>query len=272
MIEQTADFRVPTRDEKISARTGNYFVAAYPPFSRWTQDQNAHYTDALQNPASSTPLILYMHLPFCEKRCDFCYYLSYAGKSRNEVNRYLVALEQELREYAKVPLLADRAFDCVYVGGGTPSLMEWPQLESMFALLKNAVPWKEGAEATFECAPKSTTDQKLAVMKAAGVTRISMGVQSMHDDILQASGRVHKKDNVLQAYGRLQNTGFDCVNLDLIVGLPGQTDDTFHDSLEQLIDLNPDSITLYQLEIPANTPLYHKLNGSRASTLPLPPT
>jgi len=111
-------------------------------------------------------------------------------------------------------------------------------------------------EATFECAPRSVTTAKLEALREMGVTRISLGVQQLDDDVLRRSGRVHRVRDVMRAWTAARKAGFEVVNVDLIVGLPGETDASFASSLDRMIEMGPDSVTLYQLEIPHNTPLF----------------
>ena len=133
--------------------------------------------------------------------------------------------------------------------------------------------WSEAREISFECAPKSVTPEKLHILRDAGVNRISLGVQQLDDDILKTNGRVHLTSDVERAYRRIRETGFDVVNLDLIVGLVGETDETFFSSLERTMAMAAESLTIYQLEIPLNTPLYRAWReGSLSSPPPSWPT
>ncbi len=255
--------------ELAEPATGNYFVAAYPPFSCWTGAGAADYRRALERPAEPPhpPLGLYVHVPFCVERCQYCYYLSHDDRP-GEVERYLEALEAELRRCVRAPALAGRAPSFVYFGGGTPSLLSTPRVRRLLTGLQEILPWTDAREVTFECAPKSVTRGKLRVLRELGVTRISLGIQQLDDTVLAANGRVHRVEDVEQACAAIQAVGFDTVNLDLMVGLVGETDETFRRSVDRLIELRPDSVTIYQLEIPLNTPLYRSL---RDGTLPSPP-
>jgi len=242
---------------------GNYFVAAYPPFSCWTRDSIGQANETLNTQPDSvnhTPLGLYIHIPFCEKRCDYCYYLSFDDKL-HQAPSYIDAVIHELSIYAHMPAIAGRKPTFIYVGGGTPSILSARQIQKLLEGLQTALPWDHIEEATFECAPKTVTANKLKMLRQAGITRLSIGAQQLNDDILRANGRVHLTDDIYRAFARARDAAFPVINLDLIVGLVHETDATFYASLEQVIELAPESVTIYQLEIPLNTPLYKQLSS-----------
>ena len=239
---------------------GNYFVAAYPPFSQWSEAAVADFQRVLAAPPSEeVPLGLYCHIPFCVERCSYCYYLSHSGRQLERVDGYLTALIAELREYAAQPVFAGRPLDFVYFGGGTPSILSTPRVRRLLGGLQDILPWSAVREVTFECAPRSVTVDKLQALRDAGVTRLSLGVQQLDDEILQRNGRVHLVADVEAAYAAVRQVGFDVVNLDLMVGLVGETEATVERSLERVLQLAPDCVTAYQLEIPFNTPLCREL-------------
>lgn len=242
---------------------GNYFVATYPPFSAWTEEGVAAYRAVLNSrppgPGAS-PLGLYFHIPFCAKRCEFCYYLSYAGRSAGEVGKYLDALTEEATRYSALPAIAGRPIEFVYFGGGTPSLLTASQIAHLLGRLDEIFDWGEAEEMCFECAPLSVTESKLAALADAGVTRLSMGVQQLDDDVLRMNGRIHLARDAERAYEMIREQSFRTVNIDLIAGLVGETDESFAASLERVIEWAPESVTFYALEIPLNTPLYRAMN------------
>ena len=255
----------PTREAALvelpEPAFGNYFVSAYPPFFCWSSGQVTGLADLLARPPASvpaSPLGLYVHVPFCVQRCQYCYYLSYddRGEARKD---YLEALGTELELYARRPLLAGRALDFVYFGGGTPSILSVPEIERLFARLQRCISWSGAREVTFECAPRSVTEAKARALKAAGVNRVSLGVQQLDDAVLARNGRLHGVADVERAYDVLRRAGFDALNVDLMVGLPGESEGSFRRSLERVIELAPEQVTLYLLEIPHNTPLYRRL-------------
>jgi len=247
---------------------GNYFVAAYPPFSCWAPPQVPAVGEALRQAAPDEPLGLYVHIPFCQKKCDYCYYLSYVGANYEAVNRYLERIVQELGMYAQCPGVNGRSLAFIYFGGGTPSTLTSYQIRSLAAGLQSHLSWGGIREVTFECAPRSVRLELLETLSDIGVTRLSMGVQSFDNTLLRLNGRIHLADDVARAYCLIQQSGFDWVNLDLMVGLMGETPEKWQESIRRVIELSPDSVTIYQTEIPFNTALYHHLKAGCLAAAP----
>jgi len=250
---------------------GNLFISAYPPFSCWNDQDKATADRVLQSARTSpsdVPLGLYIHTPFCLERCDYCYYRSFADPKGETVDRYLDTLVGELELYAKLPSVAGRHPTFIYFGGGTPSLLTAEQIKRLFERIKGAFSWDHAEEVTFECAPRTVTPDRLDVLRQAGVTRVSLGVQQLDDDVLKSNGREHLVGDVERAFAEIGRFGFDVVNIDLMVGLVGETDDSFYRSLDRVIEMEPDSVTFYQLEIPVNTPLYRSLRDGEIETPP----
>jgi oxygen-independent coproporphyrinogen-3 oxidase len=248
---------------------GNYFVAAYPPFSAWKASQTPALREVLNRRASPAPLGLYIHLPFCQKKCDYCYYLSYIAQPAEVVDRYLDTLIREIALYSVQPGVRGRPVSFVYFGGGTPSTLGSTQVRRLVDGLQRALSWNEVEELTFECAPRSVRPEFLATLREIGITRVSMGVQSFDNDLLKLNGRVHLAEDVSRAYALIRRTGFDSVNLDLMCGLTGETGETWRKSVRRAIDLEPESVTIYQTEIPRNTQLYRDLEaGALAAAAP----
>src|SRR5690606_26227817 len=125
---------------------GNYFVAAYPPFSAWTREQTAALRNAFQGPSPGAPLGLYIHLPFCQKKCDYCYYLSYIGQPAAVVDRYLASVARELELSAAQPAMKGRPASFIYFGGGTPSTLSSAQVQRFGQELQRALPWNRVEE------------------------------------------------------------------------------------------------------------------------------
>lgn len=242
------------------ALEGNYFVSTYPPFSCWSPAAEPAYRATLETDASfPSSLGLYVHVPFCAHRCDYCYFRSYAGRTDRDKNHYLEAVLTEAEVYRRLPFLSNRTAAFVYFGGGTPSLLSDRQIARLLSGLQRSFPWDASAEVTFECAPKSVTRNKLSILRQLGVTRLSLGVQQFDDTVLAANSRVHLVRDVERAYEQAREVGFDLVNLDLIVGLVAESDRSFYHSVERAIELSADSVSIYQLEIPRNTNLFRRL-------------
>jgi oxygen-independent coproporphyrinogen-3 oxidase len=234
---------------------GSYFVATYPPFSVWSEaavERDAR--PALETPGDpDVPLGLYLHIPFCRKRCHFCYFRVYTGKNAEEVNSYLDLIAREWEIYAALPAIAGRPLDFVYFGGGTPSFLSTTQLGGLVSRLKAATPWDRAEEVTFECEPGTLTEPKLSVIRDIGVTRLSLGVEHFDDHILELNGRAHRSAEIVRAYAFARGLGFPQINIDLIAGMLGETEDNWQRNIEKTIALEPDSVTVYQMELPYNT-------------------
>jgi oxygen-independent coproporphyrinogen-3 oxidase len=248
----TETLQIPADD---STEVGSYFVANYPPFSVWTAGAvAAEAMPALQSaPAPDVPLGLYLHIPFCRKRCHFCYFRVYTDKNARDVGEYLDVLAREWDAYARLPALAGRRLNFVYFGGGTPSFLSVRQLESLVSRLNDTSAWSEAEEITFECEPGTLTDGKLEAIKGFGVTRLSLGVESFDDRLLELNGRAHRAPEIFKAYDTARRLDFPQVNIDLIAGMLGETDEGWRTSVQRTLDLSPDSITIYQMELPYNT-------------------
>jgi oxygen-independent coproporphyrinogen III oxidase len=240
---------------------GSYFVANYPPFSVWTKDAvDRDARPALgSEPKSGVPLGLYLHIPFCRKRCHFCYFRVYTDKNAQEVAEYLDVLVREWELYQSQRAIAGRPLNFVYFGGGTPSFLSTRQLERLVGRLSAMTPWKHAEEIAFECEPGTLTEPKLAAIRRMGVTRLSLGVENFDDRILELNGRAHRSPEVFRAYEQARSLGFPQINIDLIAGMLGETDANWHACIEKTLELDPESVTIYQMELPYNTTISHDL-------------
>jgi oxygen-independent coproporphyrinogen-3 oxidase len=240
---------------------GSYFVATYPPFSVWSPEAVARDAKpALASaPAPDVPLGLYVHIPFCRKRCHFCYFRVYTDKNAQEVGHYLDVLAREWELYGELPAIAGRDLNFVYFGGGTPSFLSTQQLDGLVKRLTAVAPWNKAEEITFECEPGTLTESKLATIRRLGVTRLSLGVESFDDHILEINGRAHRSPEIGQAYKYARALGFPQINIDLIAGMLGETDANWRASVQKTLELEPDSITIYQMELPFNTTISRDL-------------
>ncbi len=256
----------PPANEPVA---GNYFVAVYPPFSAWDPVQVPALHAALERPAPGEPLGLYIHLPFCQKKCDYCYYLSYIAQPATVVDHYLETLVRELTLYSERPGVKGRSLSFAYFGGGTPSALSSTQVRYLADGLRRALSWDGIAEVTFECAPRSVRREFLEALREIGVTRLSMGVQSFDDALLRLNGRVHLAEDVVRAYSLIRQADFAWVNLDLMCGLLGETEAQWHETIRRIIQLAPDGVTIYQTEIPHNTQLYRDLKAGDLPAAPL---
>ena len=242
---------------------GNYFVANYPPFSFWKPERRGEVGDALQcSPRPDTPLGIYVHLPFCRKRCHFCYFRVYTGAEakRGHVVRYLDNVLRELEIYAAAPLVTGRKPRYVYFGGGTPSFLSSDQLRQLFSGLQRHLAWDQVEEVTFECEPGTLDDDKLMTLRTLGVTRLSLGIENFDDGILQSNGRAHLSREIYRSYDYARALGFPQINIDLIAGMVNETEANWNECVRKAIAMQPDCVTIYQMEIPFNTTIYQQMH------------
>jgi oxygen-independent coproporphyrinogen III oxidase len=233
---------------------GNYFVSNYPPFSQWKPENIPDALAALQQGArTDQPLGLYLHIPFCRKRCKFCYFKVYTDKNASEIEAYLSALIKENEIYSRMPALQGRPLRLAYFGGGTPSYLSERQLHYLVEGLNRHVSWAQAEEVTFECEPGTLKKSKLATLKEIGVTRLSLGVEHFNDDVLAANGRAHLAAEVYRAYKWAREVDFPQINIDLIAGMMGESEALWRETVRRALELEPDSVTIYQMELPYNT-------------------
>lgn len=250
----SAHHTADSADRQERTGLGNYFVSNYPPFSFWKPENLGAAREALQQaPRPETPLGLYLHIPFCRKRCKFCYFRVYTDKKADDIESYVQALEKEVELWMQSSLAQNREVQYIYFGGGTPSFLSVSQLERLFTRVKRLVNWSAAAEITFECEPGTLQRQKLEMLRQSGVTRLSLGVENLTDSILQENGRAHLSEEIYRAYGWAKDLGFPQVNIDLISGMVGETWENWRQVTDKAIEMAPDCVTIYQMELPYNT-------------------
>lgn len=258
------------KPKKTPTEAGNYFISNYPPFSFWKPEDKKEVDDAfLQSNDDGASLGLYHHIPFCRKRCHFCYFRVYTDKNASEIKNYLDATIQELKYFAEKPRIAGRKPRFVYFGGGTPSYLSASQLSDLTDQMKAIIPWDEAEEIAFEGEPGTLNPRKVKAIKDIGVTRLSLGVENFDARILEINGRAHKADEVYKAYEAAQAENFDQLNIDLIAGMLDETEENWQRNIEETLRLRPDSVTIYQMEIPYNTTIYKEMKASGALVAPV---
>lgn len=209
-------------------------------------------------------LSLYVHIPFCVSKCSYCGFYSTLYGAR-AADAWLHALEREIALYAD--LLAERTAGTVYIGGGTPTVLSPEQLDRLLSMLHARVLIEPGAEVTIEANPGTLTTERMDVLRHAGVTRLSIGVQSFSDDILAALGRAHTAAEALQAVERARQSGFDAIGIDLIYGVPGQGREEWERTLRTALGLRPEHLSLYSLSADDGSRLKRQCDAG-AVTLP----
>ncbi len=202
---------------------------------------------------------LYLHLPFCETKCGYCNLFSVTGQNHEAIERYLDGLERQILQYEPLFASVDCEFSDFTIGGGTPLLLTDSQLERTFSLIQNHLRLSSNAEIIIETAPNQTTPEKLSLLKNAGVTRVSMGIQSFFDEELRALKRSHRADKARRALSLLMESGFPCVNADFIYGVPGQSVDSFLASIREAVSFGPEELFLYPLYLKHGAILERKL-------------
>ncbi|MFA6449904.1 MAG: radical SAM family heme chaperone HemW [bacterium] len=212
---------------------------------------------------------IYIHYPFCVKKCNYCSFVSAPARSEAEREEYAGYLERELSLAALTPGIGGSAPETIYFGGGTPSLMPAAALERLMSTVGALFGVAAGAEVTVECNPGSVADPKewLSRARAAGVNRAVVGAQSFSDATLAFMGRLHRKNDTESFYRAAREAGFDSVGVDLIYGLPGRTVAEWQHELEAALALRPDHVSLYCLEITPGTPFGSELAAGRMSEL-----
>lgn len=249
---------------------GNYFVSNYPPFSFWKPERTHELHAALDRvPAPGTPLGIYVHIPFCRKRCHFCYFKVYTDKDAKAIRAYIDALIAELTLYVDKPFIGGRKVNFVYFGGGTPSYLSVDQLRHLTDAMKKLLPWDAVEEVTFEAEPGTLTDPKLQAIRDLGVTRLSLGVENFNDHILEINGRAHHSKEIWRAYEYARHAGFPQINIDLIAGMLEETEENWRDCIGRTIEMAPDSVTIYEMEIPYNTTIYRQMKAEGKLVAPV---
>ena len=253
--------------ESHETEVGSVFVSNYPPFSFWEHEDLDKLEPVLASPPRpETDLGLYLHIPFCRKRCKFCYFRVYTDKNADEIGTYLDALAREVEHYAASPAIAGRPLKFIYFGGGTPSYISAKHLKSLADRLQATLPWTGAEEVAFECEPGTLTQAKLEAIREIGVTRLSLGIENFNDDILRENGRAHVSREIDRCLPWIEELGFDQLNIDLIAGMVGESWEAWRETVARTVDLAPDSVTTYQMELPFNTRFSKRLQEGTLAT------
>src|SRR6476619_2513919 len=262
--------RPPAPPLQKETTVGNYFVSNYPPFSFWKPERVGELFAALDRaPSPQTPLGVYLHIPFCRKRCHFCYFKVYTDKDSAAIRGYIDAALQELAIYAAKPFIGGRKPNFVYFGGGTPSYLSVDQLKLLTGSMKALLPWDGVEEVTFEAEPGTLTDHKLKAIREMGVTRLSLGVENFDDHILEINGRAHHSKEIARAYSYARSIDFPQINIDLIAGMVEETEQNWKQCVAKTIEMAPDSVTIYEMEIPYNTTIYQQMKAEGKLVAPV---
>ncbi len=205
--------------------------------------------------APRKPLGLYLHIPFCIRKCNYCDFLSFGDVPAEDRAAYAEALVQEIRYNGNV--YGNKYYvDTIFIGGGTPSLVEEPLIEGIMAAVSESFCIARNAEISIEANPGTLTGDKLTAWRKAGINRLSIGVQSLDDNLLESMGRAHTAGDFLRNYTLARECGFENINIDLMFGIPGQTPDTWMETLDRIVGLGPEHISFYSLQLEEGTPFF----------------
>jgi len=201
---------------------------------------------------------LYIHLPFCPKKCNYCYYKTYEDVSTEEIEKYISYLKKEIFLYSKLPLVQSSIFKTIYFGGGSSTMLTNEQLEDLSTFIFKTLNIDKDVEFCTELRPSLSylTIDKLEKIKNIGVTRISFGFQNFNKEILELNGRDNTIDEYKEIFKRARNLGFRTINVDMMSGMLGETKQTWYSNIDKLMEFDADSVAFYKLEIYPNTNLF----------------
>ena len=207
------------------------------------------------------PVSLYIHYPFCVRKCAYCDFLSAPADSKVRAE-YVRALIREMRSVREDERISGRPVDTVFFGGGTPTLMEAEEFRLLMDGIRQLFPLDPNAEITAECNPGTAGFRKLAAMRECGINRLSVGVQSFTDSELKLLGRIHTAAEAKECILAARSAGFDNISMDLMSAIPGQSTETLTESLKAAVSLSPEHLSVYGLIIEEGTPFYDRYAGS----------
>ena len=199
---------------------------------------------------------IYIHIPFCKSKCYYCDFISFAQKEE-WIEEYVNALIKEIKHVD----LSKYNIKTIYIGGGTPSILESKYIVQILNEIKPFVDLN--AEITIEVNPGTVDKEKLKAYKEAGINRLSIGLQSTENELLKQIGRIHKFEDFIETYKNARDLGFSNINVDLMLGLPNQTIEILEDSLKKIIKLDPEHISVYSLILEEGTKLYNIINNGK---------
>lgn len=236
------------------------FIITYPMFRYWNKE-------AVPEGLKPKPLNLYVHTPYCIQRCAYCYFKTTTLKDNRlqEIDRYVSSVCREIELVAKHYDLRNRPIETIYFGGGTPTLLTEENIDRLFSALRENFSVGD-AQITFEGEPVTLTERKAATLQRNGVRRISLGIQSFKEEVVYQTGRRDTEEQTMKAIALAKATGAE-VNIDLITGLPGETPEYWAYSVQRAIEADVHNITIYKLELYANTP-YYSAEKKKEVTLP----
>lgn len=237
------------------------FLTQYPPLNVMDKKDIIHVWE-------KEYFHLYVHIPFCVRKCDFCYYKSFEMKNATFVEEYFDTLKKEIKLYSNITQVQSKQVRSIYFGGGTPTILTETQISTIMDLIIKNFDIHNECEICFEVRPgKELTKEKLILLKELGVNRISIGCQSTDDSVLKANGRNLVNRDFLKSYNDINTVGFAIKNIDIMSGMVNQTFDSWNNTIRDIINLNPENISIYKLEIYLNNQLYKKFRDDEISII-----
>jgi oxygen-independent coproporphyrinogen-3 oxidase len=240
------DGHVPA--EPLELKRGG-FIAGYPPFEYLELGDNDKMWDKPR-------FGLYLHLPYCRKRCTFCFYKVYTNRHLLPMEDYLTALHREIERYGAMSAIKGRTVNTIYFGGGTPTTLSVEQMLALAAKLRENFTISPDVEWTVEGEPATLDPDKARTLREIGVTRLSIGVQSFNETLLDRNGRSHGVEHAFRAVEMARANNFPVINIDLMSGMIDETPETWERTLDTLIGLKPEHVSIYRMEVYKNTLLY----------------
>lgn len=208
---------------------------------------------------NKAPLGLYVHIPFCVQKCNYCDFLSFSADEKTK-RQYVDALVKEMKGWREKT--SDYELDTIFIGGGTPSVLSVSDMDILFQGISDCFSWSKKPEFTVECNPGTVDEEKLSLYRQAGVNRLSFGMQSTMDEELRQLGRIHNYEQFLGSYELARRMGFDNMNVDIMSAVPEQTLKSYETTLHRITELAPEHISSYSLIIEEGTPFYERYADS----------
>ena len=209
---------------------------------------------------------IYIHIPFCYRKCRYCDFLSFPNSSEDLIEQYVEKLCTEIISKSDLQVSTD-VVDSIFIGGGTPSFIDEKHIDEILDALCARYHIDDNAEITLEANPGTATRQKLVAYKNAGINRMSFGVQTFDDNQLKLLGRIHDAETAIETVSAARDVGFNNINIDLMFGLPDETLDIWANDLNSAINLSPEHISFYSLTIEEDTPIFHDIMNVRIREL-----
>lgn len=203
---------------------------------------------------------IYIHIPFCKRKCYYCDFISYQNKTEL-IDKYIESICLEIENWKKSINMSQYKVTTIYIGGGTPSYIEQKHILQILKKLKEFI--NKNVEITIEVNPGTVTNSKLKEYKSAGINRLSIGLQETHDDLLKMIGRIHNFEEFINTYNWARGAGFDNINIDLMIGLPNQTIQDTKENLEKVLKLKPEHISVYSLILEEGTILEKQIEQGK---------